>query len=145
LAVTTLIWAEATSGYFPPGTTHAIDRQILVTQHDAWQGLNFDITQSVALDLCEIANLGLRKLYVVNGLGAERVIGCVNRLLAKPEIIRRPIVELFGPIPHAIIATFFDILNDGLNRGANARICLRGRVVANAGFQISSHNGFLSI
>ena len=85
-----------------------VDRHVLVTQHDAGHGFDFHILQAVALNLREIAHLGLGELDIPAFLGAQAVDAHVDLGLRKVVVVPIPVVEADRHLAHGLVAMLFD-------------------------------------
>ncbi len=111
-----------------------------MTEHHARQRFDFDITQGIALDLREIADLFLRELDVRDNLPGQLAHAVLDLALAQSEILGRPVVEFLRQLAHRCVAAFLDVgedVLDGLANLGNVRSVLFG---GNAGLQKNSHD-----
>ena len=109
-------------------------------EHDAGQGFHFDIVERGLLDFGETPNLGLGELDVVDRLGGQTLNRGRDLVLGEPEVVRRPVVELHGQLPHRGIAPRIDVRENSFDRGPDALIALGGDVGIDAGFDYLDHS-----
>ncbi|MNT31819.1 hypothetical protein D3C72_1676710 [compost metagenome] len=121
--------------------THAVDRQVLMAQNDAWECLDFDIQQRVLLHLGKTTNLFLGEANIGQRLLRQRGNASVDLSLAQAEILRRPFVKLRGVIPHCAIAPFGDISQDRRDSVAHLRADFRLHFLRLRCFQMLGHKG----
>ncbi len=110
-----------------------------MAEKHAGQGLDLDILERGALELGEIADLGLREFDVGDGL--RRDLGDEGGDLGsgQAEARRRPFVEFFREFAHRSVAARADIGDDALDRAADLGV---GFVLApgqRAGFDLARH------
>ena len=83
-----------------------------MAEHDAGQGLDLDIAQRGALDLGEIADLGLREFDVVDRLRRDLGDECGDLVVRQAKARRRPFVEALAELAHRRVAALGDIGDD---------------------------------
>src|SRR3546814_264811 len=75
-------------------TAGAVQRQVLVTEDDARQRLDFDIFHRVTLDLSEISNLRLREFDILQVLPGELIETILFLAWRQSVALTVPSVEL---------------------------------------------------
>jgi len=94
LAVTTLMWADATKGIAPWNVAaDRVNRHVLVAENDSRQGLDFDVLHRRPLSLGKVATCAWANL--MSSMFRRRAgTTPLDLLLRKPERGRVPLVEL---------------------------------------------------
>ena len=95
-----------------------------MAERDPGQSFALDIAHRIALDLREIAHLGLGKTYVLDNLLVERLVTGLDIGALKTEARRRPAIELPRILRYRGIAARFDAGQDVLHDGAHARVLI---------------------
>ncbi len=88
-----------------------------MAEDHAGQRLDLDITQRSPLDLGEVADLGLGKADVVQGLLRDGVDDVGDLRLAQPEAFRVPAVELQRQLAHGLVAAQTNVVQDAAYDG----------------------------
>ena len=87
-----------------------------MAEHDAGQGLDFEVVHGLALFLREVAHLGLRELDVLEVALGHLRDGVLDFPPAQPERSRRPVVERLRQITDCGVLALIDLRQDVLDR-----------------------------
>src|SRR5580704_1421219 len=99
--------------------TNGFDRNIIMAEHNSGKRLRLDISHGGTLYLGENANLGLRKLDVIQFPARELRQALLNLLLRQTERGWIPLVELLRDFAQGSLTAGFDVLKNPSDDIAN--------------------------
>jgi len=100
-------------------TANAVHRNVLVAQGHTGKRLDLHILHGILLDLREVADLGLGKLDILDGLLGQRVHQRLDIRIRQTEAFGRPFVELLREFPGSSVAAGLYITEDAFNDVSN--------------------------
>ncbi len=122
-----------------------IDRDVAMAEYDAGQGFDLEVEHGVALLLCEIPDLRLRELDVLDIPLWHLRDGALDLGRREVEIFWRPLVEFLRQLADRIVLPLLDLGEDGFHGLAHFRVGGLDRARVHSALQIASHGSILRL
>ena len=122
-----------------------IDRDVAMAEHDAGQGFDLEVEHGFALLLCEIPDLRLRELDVLDIPLWHLRDGALDLGGREVEILRRPLVEFLRQLADRVVLALLDLGEDGFHGLAHFRVGGLDRACVHSALQIASHGSILRL
>jgi hypothetical protein len=103
---------------------------------------DFDVEHGVALDLGEVADLGLGKADVFQLARRQALHGTLDGGVRQAEVLRLPVVELPAVFANGRIAARLDVADDAFNGVADGGIVVGARLNVAATLEVTNHGNF---
>ena len=114
-------------------------------QHHAGHGLHLHVVHALALDLCKMANLLLRKLNVFNFPCRQAFHRFFNLALRQTKVGRIPIVKFLAVGAHRFVTTRLYVFQNAFHCAAHRSVGIGFGLGIFALFEVADHGLKISI